>query len=91
MGFAAFERGRGAIKEARGVYKRCYARNLQFASGGDAAEALCAAWLMLERECGTAEEYAQADAKARFAGGRAGGDEGRGLAFSLSKQYGFRC
>lgn len=65
MGYAAFERARGCLKEARGVFRRCYARSVQFAAGGDAAEALCGAWLAFERECGSAEDYFQADTKAR--------------------------
>lgn len=67
LGYAAFERARGNVKEARAVFKRSYARAVQFvASGEDAGEALCGAWLAFERECGSAEDYFQADTKARM-------------------------
>lgn len=65
VGYAAFERSRSSPKEARAVFRRCYARGVQFAAGGDAGEALCGAWLMFERECGSADDYLQADLKAR--------------------------
>lgn len=46
--YATMERSLRHIKEARGVYKRCYSRRLE--QGGQLA--LCYEWLRFEREEG---------------------------------------
>jgi hypothetical protein len=48
LGYAAFERSLRAVREARGVFKRAYARKME--EGGQAV--VCAEWLRFEREEG---------------------------------------
>ena len=69
LAYAAHERCHGSVQDARKVFKRCFARKLDCAAGVPPAgassgqEAVCHAWLRLERELGTADDYAAAEAK----------------------------
>ncbi len=69
LAYAAHERATGGAAAARRVFKRCYARRLDCAAGVPPAgaasgqEALCLAWLRLEREAGSADDYAAAETK----------------------------
>ena len=69
LAYAAHERLHGGVADARKVFKRCYTRRLECAAGYPPAgaasgqEAVCLAWLRLERELGSSDDYIAADAK----------------------------
>lgn len=69
LAYAAHERAHGGLADARKVFKRCYARRLECAAGVPPAgascgqQAVCQAWLRMERELGTSDDYAAAEAK----------------------------
>jgi hypothetical protein len=69
LAYAAHEERIGGADAARRVYKRVFARRLECAAGvpppgaATGQEALCRAWLRCEREKGSADDYAAADAK----------------------------
>ena len=73
LSYALHERSHGGAAAARKVFKRCYARRLDFAAGAPSPgassgqEAVCIAWLRMEREFGGADDYFAAEAKVRAA------------------------
>jgi hypothetical protein len=58
--YVRMERAAGQLGGARAVYKRCYTRSFD---GDTVGSNMCTSWLRLEREAGSAADYAAAEEK----------------------------